>query len=73
MNYEKAILCKRFPELTTDTDYIDKYLIKKHGYRPPKSYAELVAVPRPDQLPPKIQKRKYNRDDDDIKIAEDQF
>lgn len=67
INYEKKMLLKKYPDLIGDTDYLQKVLEKKRGYRPPIPYHELIRQPLPNELPKYIveRSRKKNVNEDD--------
>ncbi len=70
VSYAKKRLLKKFPELGEDPKFVENYLQKKYGYKPPLPYHELVRRPRPDQLPKSISQRIQQRNEE---FVNDQF
>ena len=77
--WERRELLRKFKDMGEDREYLqylDEYLKKKHNYKPPKAYAEMMRRPAPTDLPKQLA-RKYSELNDanesKIKIYDEQF
>jgi large subunit ribosomal protein L47 len=48
---------EQMPELKDQTEFLRSYYEKKHDYKPPQPYHELIRKPSPSQLPSKMGER----------------